>query len=394
MANLSYIEISDALIQGLSDTSPASGLTHPYYRYPARFSPRFASAVIEAFTSQGDVVLDPFMGSGTTIVESIARGRSAIGTDVNPLAVFVARTKSTLISQRSISRIEQWWDTTLPKLNLRRKAGSQGNWREMGYQKDLPWPIRKTIELGLSELGGLPHLAERNFVRCVLLRASQWGLEARRSVPSAGSFREKIGETLREFIVGANALRERIEMRSMSRPPRSICLNGAAADLPGIVTLRNQLGAPRLVLTSPPYPGVHVLYHRWQVGGRKETPAPYWIIGSRDGKSGKFYTMGGRSMAGLDSYFHELERSFRQIREIVDSDCMVVQLVAFSESSVQLPRFLQCMEASGFREVGLVVRGKRLEATPSRNVPIRKFHAALQGRTDSSIEYLLIHQPA
>jgi hypothetical protein len=31
---------------------------------------------------------------------------------------------------------------------------------------------------------------------------------------------------------------------------------------------------PRLVLTSPRYAGVHVLYHRWQVDGRKEAPLP------------------------------------------------------------------------------------------------------------------------
>jgi hypothetical protein len=40
---------------------------------------------------------------------------------------------------------------------------------------------------------------------------------------------------------------------------------------------------PKLVLTSPPYPGVHVLYHRWQVDGRKETPLPFMIAGKLDG---------------------------------------------------------------------------------------------------------------
>ena len=41
--------------------------------------------------------------------------------------------------------------------------------------------------------------------------------------------------------------------------------------------------SPRPVLTSPPYPGVHVLYHRWQVDGRKEAPGPFWIAGKLDG---------------------------------------------------------------------------------------------------------------
>lgn len=42
---------------------------HEYYRYPARFSPRFARAVMSAFSSAGDVVLDPFVGGGTVLVE-------------------------------------------------------------------------------------------------------------------------------------------------------------------------------------------------------------------------------------------------------------------------------------------------------------------------------------
>ena len=40
---------------------------------------------------------------------------------------------------------------------------------------------------------------------------------------------------------------------------------------------------PKLVLTSPPYPGVYVNYHRWKLRGRREIPAPYWIAGREDG---------------------------------------------------------------------------------------------------------------
>ena len=73
------------------DQEPISGLTHQFYRYPARFSPRFVRTAIEEFSSPGDTVLDPYMGGGTTIVEAYANGRQAIGNDVNSLAVFVAR---------------------------------------------------------------------------------------------------------------------------------------------------------------------------------------------------------------------------------------------------------------------------------------------------------------
>lgn len=71
----------DARISGflaaVHSQEPVTGLTHNFYRYPARFSPQFARAAIEVFSEPGDVVLDPFMGSGTTLVEASALGRLA-----------------------------------------------------------------------------------------------------------------------------------------------------------------------------------------------------------------------------------------------------------------------------------------------------------------------------
>lgn len=64
-----------ALLEALYSESPVSGLTHSFYRYPARFSPQFARTAIEAFTQPGDTVFDPFMGGGTTVVEALALGR-------------------------------------------------------------------------------------------------------------------------------------------------------------------------------------------------------------------------------------------------------------------------------------------------------------------------------
>src|SRR5437764_4140009 len=78
-----------ALVAGACDLEPVRGLTHGFYKYPARFSPSFARAVIETFTRPGDVVLDNHVGGGTTLVEALALGRDAIGVDISPLAEFV-----------------------------------------------------------------------------------------------------------------------------------------------------------------------------------------------------------------------------------------------------------------------------------------------------------------
>ena len=70
-----------------------SGYTHEFYKYPARFSPEFARCVIKTFTERGDLVLDPFMGGGTTLVEARLSGRVCIGSDINQLSIFLGKIK-------------------------------------------------------------------------------------------------------------------------------------------------------------------------------------------------------------------------------------------------------------------------------------------------------------
>ncbi len=48
-------------------------------------------ALIEKHSAPGEVVLDSFCGSGTTLVEALAVGRRAIGVDLNPIAEFICR---------------------------------------------------------------------------------------------------------------------------------------------------------------------------------------------------------------------------------------------------------------------------------------------------------------
>jgi hypothetical protein len=67
---------------------------HGFHAYPARAHPSTARRLIEDLALPGGVVLDPFCGSGTILVEAMLAGRSAIGTDLNPLAVMLARAKT------------------------------------------------------------------------------------------------------------------------------------------------------------------------------------------------------------------------------------------------------------------------------------------------------------
>ncbi len=67
--------------------------SHEAHSFPAKFPPQLPRKFILELTDIGDVVLDPMMGSGTTLLESYLNGRQAIGFDIDPLAMLVAQTK-------------------------------------------------------------------------------------------------------------------------------------------------------------------------------------------------------------------------------------------------------------------------------------------------------------
>ena len=74
-------------------------LTHNIHRYSGKFIPQIAARAISLLTQPGELVVDPYSGSGTTLLESALLGRRAIGVDLNPLAVLIARVKTTPIPE-------------------------------------------------------------------------------------------------------------------------------------------------------------------------------------------------------------------------------------------------------------------------------------------------------
>jgi DNA modification methylase len=78
--------------------------SHNFHAFAAKFPPQLPRLFIENLTQKGDIVLDPMMGSGTSIVEGMLTGRSAIGFDIDPLAVSITKIKTTPISKVEIEK--------------------------------------------------------------------------------------------------------------------------------------------------------------------------------------------------------------------------------------------------------------------------------------------------
>ena len=308
-----------SLFDAIHDKSPVSGLTHAYYRYPARFSPGFVRAALQLFTQSGDIVYDPFMGGGTTLVEAMRSGRQGIGTDLNSLAVFISKIKTSILTDDDVLVLRDWAEQAQSRLKLNRVPQRPIDWIAQGYQRNISgrttWPIRKTIEMALGSIESLPSDTQRDFVRCLLLRTTQWAVDCRKYHPSASHFREQLRIYSEEMIMGALELREQVEQGGNAASPLCFHLSAKDIALPHRYPFSS---APKLILTSPPYPGVHVLYHRWQIHGRKETPAPYWIANCLDGNGASFYTFGDRKNKTLENYFENMREAYGALATLSD----------------------------------------------------------------------------
>jgi len=61
-------------------------------KYRGNFAPQIARNIIEMYTNKGDSILDPMVGAGTTLIEAKLLARNALGMDINPEVVELAKT--------------------------------------------------------------------------------------------------------------------------------------------------------------------------------------------------------------------------------------------------------------------------------------------------------------
>ncbi len=105
-----------------ADDDPARSHVHGFHTYPARMHPLTAARLVAAFCPPGGKVLDPFCGSGTVLVEALILGRRPLGTDLNPLAVRLARCKTRPRAPAELERLVAAAQACAAEADARRKA--------------------------------------------------------------------------------------------------------------------------------------------------------------------------------------------------------------------------------------------------------------------------------
>ncbi len=263
--------LADALGEARRDRVVADSVTHPLHAYPARMHPATARALVELIEPR--VVVDPFCGSGTTLVEARFAGAQAIGVDANPLAVLIARAKTwtapksrrqalrehgQAIAAAALAEGKAARRAGYEEPPLRKPAGVDPNARDRALKDWFAPHVRRELEHLASLVDALAtedaELAERLTVvlSSVIYKVSR---RASDSDPSRVERRVARGAAARLFAERVELLLAGLEdLRAASAASPGVVHEGDARAL-GLAGLAD--GMASAVITSPPYAGTY-----------------------------------------------------------------------------------------------------------------------------------------
>ena len=151
---------------------------------------------------------------------------------------------------------------------------------------------------------------------------------------------------------------------------------------------------PKLIVTSPPYPGVNINYNRWQLNGTLDTDLPYYIINKKEDNQNTYFHFGSNSLSdGLTKkYMQNALEVYKSLNNVLADNGYLVQLVGFADIPSQFNFFLNVLSLAGFHELKIKKLNGKGDGRIWRQVPSRKWHATQKGKLQSSNEVLLIYK--
>lgn len=248
-------------------------LGHDLHPYPAKFIPQLPGTFISLLSSHGELVFDPFGGSGTTALEAIRLGRRALSLDANPVAALIGRVKTARTSAEATAELHLLHGALRALLESLPWDSSE---LAAKYGKHAPTIANREKWFADSAFGELAHIRYRiTQLENEIARDIAW-LALSRTVLAA-SFQDsetRYKSVPREVAVGETTRRY---VREFEAIMRSVARNAAAtrygisrfltADVRELSKKDVPDGSVDLVVTSPPYGNAtdYHLYHRFRL---------------------------------------------------------------------------------------------------------------------------------
>ena len=290
------VETSQALVGNWDFKSAQPDALAGVHPYPAKFISEIPRRLIQSYPPpKGTVVLDPFCGSGTTLVEAQSAGLRSHGIDVNPIATLMSRVKTSHLPSDAEERLVAVMDTvmsavvaappTIPRLD---------HWFNRDVQSSIT-SITGAIDAEGGESKDLLRLA----LSSIIVRVSNQESDTRYA---AIAKKVNAPRVLGAFHSAARKIIAALSARSYLLPPAAVL----DADILTLDPAR--IDAPvGLVVTSPPYPNAYEywLYHKYRM----------WWLGY-DPLAVKAQEIGARAHFFKGAKSHKAEDFQRQMRDV------------------------------------------------------------------------------
>ena len=297
--------------------------TNPF-PWTGQFSPQLVEELLTAYAPRSGVILDPFVGSGTSLVEAARQGLPACGGEINPAAVILTRVYQ-MVNSVAPERI-----AVVNNLRERLFDVIRPSYGPLFFEEVSETADRSSLEAALIELwrecppGPIRNLAAALIVLCDFHR-----------------------DHLDAGIVHKNWLHIERIVRSLPESHQPVTVHHADAR-----ALPVESGSVDLVLTSPPYINVHNYHQKY----RRSVEALEWdVLGIARSEIGSNRQNRGNRFLTVIQYSLDMTLALREMARATKSSGRLI-LVLGRESSVQGVRFF-----NGSLVTELAVRGIGLQ---------------------------------
>lgn len=382
-------------------------LSHDLHPYPAKFIPQIPRNLITRLSLRGELVLDPFGGSGTTALEAVLLGRRALSSDANPLAEIIGHGKTLTLTKEEEDAVSDCIEqlvilaassTSVKEALTRNRSAIDARVPPIPHIMD--WFHPNAIdELGyiLWRIEQLPFVKCRTLARVCfsksILKASYQDEETR----YASKPREVApGSVIRHFAANlANGLKKVRLVGPLLRFREAEFRTFDLRDLSEAAETVLPSGTADLIVTSPPYPNSndYHLYHRFRL---------FWL-GYDPRELGRCeigsHLRHQRVATGLDFYLDEMTAGLKNMARVLRPGRYAVLVLgdAIFEKQVFPTAELVGKAATtiGLEYVGIVDRPvhqtKRSFVAPGRR--LREEQLLVLRKPSSEIDIRLVSPP-
>ena len=119
---------------------------HSFHHYTAKFIPQIPQNIIKTYSKRGDIIFDPFLGSGTTIVEGKLLGHPSYGVEINPLSIKIAESKVNMINFEELNNFIKWLSDKIKKPEEKIEDVSLFKGSEQWFRNDVRFAIHDILE--------------------------------------------------------------------------------------------------------------------------------------------------------------------------------------------------------------------------------------------------------